>query len=119
MSGHESPLIRRSSLPRHTTGDIPDRGEQSDTRALTHPDSQTPLPADGGTVNVPRVRIKRTFHLPPEDVYTLSEIQAVEYRRTGRKPELSQLVSEAIVLWREQRAGGATGHHLLAEHPSP
>lgn len=47
--------------------------------------------------------MKRTFHLPPEDVYALDAIQADYHRRTGRKPELSHLVSEAIRLLREQR----------------
>jgi hypothetical protein len=43
-------------------------------------------------------RIKRTFYLPPNDVYALDEIQAREHRRTGKKPELSELVSQAIRL---------------------
>ncbi len=48
-------------------------------------------------------RLKRTFHLPPEDVYTLDELQAAEHRCTGKKPELSQLVSEAIRLLSRSR----------------
>ncbi len=58
----------------------------------------------GRAPGAPRTsRMKRTFHLPPEDVYALDAIQADDHRRTGRKPELSHLVSEAIRLLREQR----------------
>ena len=52
-------------------------------------------------------RLKRTFHLPPEDVYILDDIQAAEHRRTGKKPHLSQLVSEAIRLLSERHRRNA------------
>lgn len=52
---------------------------------------------DGGPAGEGGKRIKRTFHLDPDAVFLLAEIQVAELRRTGRKPELSELVSQAIL----------------------
>ena len=41
-------------------------------------------------------KLKRTFYLEPGAVVALSELQTEEFRRTGRKPELSELVTRAI-----------------------
>ena len=41
-------------------------------------------------------RRKRTYHLSDETVLLLGDLQATEHRRTGTKPELSDLVDEAI-----------------------
>ena len=41
-------------------------------------------------------RRKRTYHLSDETVLLLGDLQATEHRRTGEKPELSDLVDEAI-----------------------
>ena len=41
-------------------------------------------------------RQKRTYHIPSDVVLLLNEIQLSEYRKTGEKPELSDLVAEAI-----------------------
>jgi hypothetical protein len=41
-------------------------------------------------------RIKATFYLNPEDVLAIDEMQSNEFRRTGKKPERSELVSRAI-----------------------
>ncbi len=65
----------------------------------SQPDNQPSNQSD-----IQQARIKRTFYLPPEDVLLLSELQLAEYRQTGKKPELSTLVSEAIRLLCEQRA---------------
>lgn len=48
-------------------------------------------------------RIKRTFHLEPDTVLLLDELQLAQHRSTGKKPELSTLVSEAIRLLGQQR----------------
>ncbi len=48
-------------------------------------------------------RIKRTFHIEPELVILLDEIQLQEFRATGQKPELSALVSEGIRLLGQSR----------------
>lgn len=41
-------------------------------------------------------KLKRTFYLDPGVVVALSELQTEEFRRTGRKPELSELVTRGI-----------------------
>ena len=43
------------------------------------------------------VKAKRTFYLAPGAVLALSELQTEELRRTGRKPDLSEIVSRAIL----------------------
>jgi len=43
-------------------------------------------------------RIKRTFNIPNDVVLLLNEIQIQRYRQTGKKPELSELVTEGIRL---------------------
>jgi hypothetical protein len=47
-------------------------------------------------------RIKRTFNIPDDVVLLLSEIQIQRYRSTGKKPELSELVTEGIKLLAHQ-----------------
>lgn len=42
-------------------------------------------------------KLKRTFYLESGAVLALSEIQTEELRRTGRKPDLSQIVTRAIL----------------------
>jgi hypothetical protein len=49
-------------------------------------------------------KVKRTFYLELAAALALSEIQTEEFRRTGKKPDLSTLVSRAIRKLRE--AGG-------------
>ena len=41
-------------------------------------------------------RLRRTYHLPPAVVLHLQEVQTARMRITGEKPELSDLVAEAI-----------------------
>lgn len=43
-----------------------------------------------------RQRIKSTFYLEPEDVLAIDQLQSEEFRRSGKKPERSELVSRAI-----------------------
>ncbi len=98
MSTRKHPLNDRPSIFRRTDQGVPELADPSDIQeaerlAVRHSDQLAP----------PR-RIKRTFHLPPEDVLLLDELQVADHRRTGRKPELSALVSEAIRLLRDQRA---------------
>lgn len=44
----------------------------------------------------PSLKAKRTFYLDHDAVVDLSELQVDELRRTGTKPDLSELVSRAI-----------------------
>lgn len=48
-------------------------------------------------------RIKATFYLNPEDILAIDEMQSNEFRRTGKKPERSHIVSQAIQLFKEQQ----------------
>jgi hypothetical protein len=41
-------------------------------------------------------RIKATFYLYPEDIIAIDEMQTKRFREHGKKPEKSELVSEAI-----------------------
>ena len=98
MSTRKHPLNDRPSIFRRTDQGVPELSEHPDIQESDHPMAPHP-----GRSAPPR-RIKRTFHLPPEDVLLLDELQVADHRRTGRKPELSALVSEAIRLLRDQRA---------------
>ena len=75
-----------------------------------HPDSQTVKQADSLTSRQSDVltanqldsrpakprRIKATFYLHPEDIIAIDEMQTKRFREHGKKPEKSELVSEAI-----------------------
>jgi hypothetical protein len=85
-------------LFRKTNNGAPELFEQANSETSKHPDaslSEHPVSAK---------RIKRTFHLEPDVVLLLSEVQVAEQRRTGQKPELSELVSQAIRQLGEQRS---------------
>jgi hypothetical protein len=101
MSPRKSPLASRASIFQRTDTGVPELSEPSDVQTSGH---SNVMSSGEGTMapSSPR-RIKRTFHLPPEDVLLLDELQLTDHRRTGKKPELSALVSEAIRLLRDQR----------------
>lgn len=89
MSARKSPVASRASIFRRTDEGVPELSEQQNSKTSEHSDSATAS------------RMKRTFYLPSDDVLRLSELQLAEQRRTGRKPELSTLVSKAIRLLAE------------------
>lgn len=45
---------------------------------------------------VKQQRIKATFYLDPEDSIAIDQMQTEQFRKSGKKPERSQIVSEAI-----------------------
>jgi hypothetical protein len=45
---------------------------------------------------VKRHRIKATFYLYPEDIVAIDQMQTERFRKLGKKPERSHIVSEAI-----------------------
>jgi hypothetical protein len=49
-----------------------------------------------------RSRIKATFYLNPEDVLAIDSMQSEEFRKTGKKPERSEIVSRAIQAFKDQ-----------------
>ena len=72
------------------------------------PDIQTPRQSDVLTAShldskpaKPR-RIKATFYLHPEDIIAIDEMQTKRFREHGKKPEKSELVSEAIQAFSQQ-----------------
>ena len=91
MSGRKSPVASRASIFHRTDDGVPELAEQPDSRTVKQSDSEMAS------------RLKRTFYLPQDDVLRLSELQLAEQRRTGRKPELSNLVSAAIRLLADNR----------------
>lgn len=50
-------------------------------------------------------RIKATFYLYPEDILAIDYMQSEEFRKTGRKPKRSEIVSRAIQLLRQHTKG--------------
>ena len=100
MSTRKNPLASRASIFHRTDDGVPELADQPDIQTSSQVGT---LPSQQGTMpDLPR-RIKRTFHLPPDIVLLLDELQVADHRRTGKKPELSALVSEAIRLLGEQR----------------
>lgn len=47
-------------------------------------------------------RIKATFYLQPDDILVIDSVQSEEFKKTGKKPERSEIVSRAIQLLRNQ-----------------
>lgn len=83
MSRKQSPVASRPSIFKKTDQGVPELQKEVDP---TKPK-----------------RIKRTFHIEPELVLLLDELQLQEFRATGQKPELSALVSEGIRLLGQSR----------------
>lgn len=55
------------------------------------------------TEKVETPRTKRTWYIPNNLIVALDEIQLKEHKETGKKPDLSNLVAEALTLLAEQR----------------
>ena len=68
--------------------------KQEDSQESRHPDVLTANQLDSKPAK-PR-RIKATFYLHPEDIIAIDEMQTKRFREHGKKPEKSELVSEAI-----------------------
>jgi hypothetical protein len=68
--------------------------EQSDSQTPRQSDVLTARQLDSKPAK-PR-RIKATFYLHPEDIIAIDEMQTKRFREHGKKPEKSELVSEAI-----------------------
>jgi hypothetical protein len=83
MESKEKTLATRATIFRRTDRGIPEL-EQSGGQAKA---SNKPAKRD---------RIKATFYLNPEDVLAIDSLQSEEFRRTGKKPERSEIVSRAI-----------------------
>ncbi|MBE0480103.1 MAG: hypothetical protein IBX68_03905 [Dehalococcoidia bacterium] len=95
MDSKERTLGMRGSIFRKTDRVIPELGQPVEAVQQIEPAAAEPKPAK------PQ-RIKATFYLNPEDILAIDEVQSNEFRRTGKKPERSQIVSQAIQQFRCQ-----------------
>ena len=91
MDSRERTLGARASIFRKTDREIPELNQTAEQ--VSRPARQ----------NSKQERIKATFYLNPEDVLAIDEMQSDEFRRTGKKPERSHIVSQAIQAYKEQR----------------
>ena len=71
----------------------PEQDERPAVQTVRQPDSQTAKPQ----------RIKATFYLTPDDILAIDALQGEEFKRTGKKPERSHIVSRAIQALRQQQ----------------
>ena len=83
-----SRALKQVQQPQH------DEQEQPASQTSRQPDALTVKHLDSKTAK-PR-RIKATFYLRPEDIIAIDEMQTKRFREQGKKPEKSELVSEAI-----------------------
>ena len=91
MESKERTLGSRASIFKKTDKGIPELERQAE-EVKQH-----------GRQAVKQQRIKATFYINPEDVLAIDEMQSNEFRRTGRKPERSDIVSRAIQAYKEQQ----------------
>jgi hypothetical protein len=86
----------RPSIFRRTDQVVPELEEPTPSASPTseHSNSQTSK----------QPRVKATFYLNPEDIIAIDTMQTEEFRRTGKKPERSEVVSRAIQLLRQQNS---------------
>ena len=90
MDSKERTLGNRASIFRKTDRSIPEL-EQT-LGAVKQTEKQ----------NSKQTRIKATFYLNPEDVLAIDGMQSEEFKRTGKKPERSEIVSRAIQAFKQQ-----------------
>ena len=99
MPGRKKPSVYSLAL-KQVQQSQPAGQEQPAIGTTNHPDSQpSRQPASKPSK---RQRIKATFYLRPEDIIAIDEMQTKRFRAQGKKPEKSELVSEAIQLLSHQ-----------------
>ena len=93
MAARKKPSVYSRALqqvqqPQHDEQEQPasQTSSQSDVLTVKQLDSKPAKPR----------RIKATFYLRPEDIIAIDEMQTKRFREHGKKPEKSELVSEAI-----------------------
>lgn len=80
MTRTKSPLATREGLFQRTDEGVPEL-QSTKKRQPKHEDPSL---------------VKRTYYLPKTLLLRLTEVQVERYRATGEKPELSDLVTEAL-----------------------
>lgn len=93
------------SILRRTDEGLP-APEQQTSQILDQPVSQPARQPDAKR-KPERERVKATFYLEREDIVALDEMQTAAFKEAGRKPERSELVSQAIQLLRRQTSSTA------------
>jgi hypothetical protein len=88
MDSKERTLGTRGSIFKKTDRVIPELEQHAEVRHTGRQASK-------------RNRIKATFYINPEDVLAIDEMQSNEFRRIGKKPERSDIVSRAIQAYKE------------------
>jgi hypothetical protein len=77
-----------------------DEQEQLGSQTVKQEDSSTSRQSDSKPAKP--MRIKATFYLHKEDIIAIDEMQTKRFREHGKKPEKSELVSEAIQAFSKQ-----------------
>ena len=90
MDSKERTLGTRASIFRKTDKGIPEIEQPGEE--VKRPERQTSK----------QHRIKATFYLNPGDILAIDEMQSNEFRRTGKKPERSEIASRAIQALKQQ-----------------
>jgi len=90
MESKERTLGTRATIFRRTDKEIPELGQSFEK--IQAAEKQ---PAK-------RARIKATFYLYPDDILAIDYMQIEEFKRTGKKPERSEVVSRAIQALKKQ-----------------
>jgi|GEM_PF-5826762 len=102
MPGKKKPSVYSLALKQVQQANRHDQ-EEPTIQAPEQPNIQTAGHPDIRTAR--QQRIKATFYLQPEDIIAIDEMQTKRFRIDGKKPEKSQLVSEAIQLLSTQQTG--------------
>jgi len=91
MTRTKSPLASREGLFQRTDEVIPELQPQPKEKRQPKHDNPS--------------LVKRTYYLPKDLLLRLTEVQVERYRACGEKPELSDLVAEALAGFVAQRKG--------------
>ena len=99
MAARKKPSVYTRALKQVQQAQQEEQG-QRDSETVKHQDVLTSRQLDSQPAK-PR-RIKATFYLHPEDIIAIDEMQTKHFREHGKKPEKSELVSEAIQVLSQQ-----------------
>jgi hypothetical protein len=99
MAARKKPSVYSRALQQVQQAQEEEQG-QRDSETVKHQDVLPSRQLDSKPAK-PR-RIKATFYLHPEDIIAIDEMQTKRFREHGKKPEKSELVSEAIQAFSKQ-----------------
>jgi hypothetical protein len=99
MAGRKKPSVYSQALTQVQQTPHEDQDQRA-SQTSKHPDILTSRQPNSQTAK--QQRIKATFYLRPVDIIAIDEMQTKRFRERGKKPEKSELVSEAIQLLSRQ-----------------